>query len=316
METNDDVSKSTGKQAVETNDTSEIAPPEWPRGGRLLFPQAEAGQCPTCGSATISSYTTAGFVYALGTIEARAANVGVEREFHQAAARFKRSELEGLTGRAVFHKVLSDPRNRYLVRQMCWVLTIHGMETYLLVPRHATDFDLLVEALRDQPQPGDLNVVIGVRGSIAPPEACNGLMVPIVWFDQLYWFDRKSLIESIPPPKGKTAEKNFRAAAEELFDRVMLLTAGGETKRDRTLTYLVVRSKGIYASVSEAFGQNESLTAVDVRESTLSTGREIVDVIFSYTDRQSNVTRKVFTRVETTDEWPFVVTEVSPYYEG
>jgi hypothetical protein len=40
----------------------------------------------------------------------------------------------------------------------------------------------------------DLDVVIGMRGSIAPPEFCNGLMLPIVAFDQIYSFDRSALI--------------------------------------------------------------------------------------------------------------------------
>ena len=34
--------------------------------------------------------------------------------------------------------------------------------------------------------PNDIDVVIGMRGPIAPPEMCNGLMIPIVAFDQIY----------------------------------------------------------------------------------------------------------------------------------
>jgi hypothetical protein len=32
-------------------------------------------------------------------------------------------------------------------------------------------------------RPTDADVVVGVRGAIAPPELCNGLMVPIVMFE-------------------------------------------------------------------------------------------------------------------------------------
>jgi hypothetical protein len=49
-------------------------------------------------------------------------------------------------------------------------------------PRDSADFDLLVEAVRATPRPTDLDVVIGLRGPMAPPEMCNGLMVPIVFF--------------------------------------------------------------------------------------------------------------------------------------
>ena len=43
-----------------------------------------------------------------------------------------------------------------------------------------------------------LFVVVGVRGPIAPPEMCNGLMMPIVAFDQIYSFDRDALIKALP----------------------------------------------------------------------------------------------------------------------
>jgi hypothetical protein len=47
----------------------------------------------------------------------------------------------------------------------------------------------------------------------------------------------------------------------------------------------------------------------------LSGVRKVVDVIFSYTHRQTNVTEKYFTRVDVTEEFPFLVTRLSPYYD-
>ena len=54
---------------------------------------------------------------------------------------------------------------------------------------------------------------------------------------------------------------------------------------------------------------------MDVRPSRLSGVRSIVDVIFSYTNRQTNVTEKYFVRVDVTEEFPFLVTRLSPYYD-
>src|SRR5256885_1659840 len=82
--------------------------------------------------------------------------------------------------------------------------------------RHPADLDLLAEAVRPAPRPVDVDVVIGVRGPVAPPEACNGLMVPVVVFDQLYSFDVDTLIGSIPRPEQIAAEQ-FGPASEELF---------------------------------------------------------------------------------------------------
>ena len=83
----------------------------------------------------------------------------------------------------------------------------------------------------------------------------------------------------------------------------------------RALNYLAVRYPAIYAQSAERHGQNFTLTAVDVRPSRLSGTRSIVDVIFSYTHRQTDVTEKYFVRVDVTEEFPFLVTRLSPYYD-
>lgn len=98
--------------------------------------------CPTCaGMASIP----VDYVYAIGRIEARFPRLSVEKEFAQATGR---AETAGQTDQQVFYNVLSKPENRYLARQMCWVLMIQGWETYLLKPRDPRDFDRLVEAIR------------------------------------------------------------------------------------------------------------------------------------------------------------------------
>ena len=124
-------------------------------------------------------------------MEPRFPTLAAEKEFAQTTGRAEGTA--GLTDREATHSVLSDRANRYLVRQLCFVMTIQGLETYILRPRDPADFDLLVEAIRPAPRPTDVDVVIGLRGSIAPPEMCNGLMVPVVVFDQLYSFDVDSL---------------------------------------------------------------------------------------------------------------------------
>lgn len=276
-----------------------------------LVPQA----CPTCGAAPAANGGRAAaptYVYAIGRIEPRFPRPSVEKEFVQAVGRDKTS---GLTDRQALHTVLSKPENRYLVRQLCWVMTIEGLETYILVPRDPADISLLVEALRPTPQPWDLDCVIGFRISIAGPEVCNGLMVPIVAFDQIYSFDRDALIKAIPRPE-KTTAKDFAPAAEELFDRIMQIADNaGATDEHRALNYLAVRYPAIYASAADAFGRNASVTAVDVALSPLSGTRKVVDVIFSYTNRNTDVVEKFFTRVDVTEEFPFLVTKLSPYYD-
>jgi len=206
----------------------------------------------------------------------------------------------GLTDRQALQSVLSQRSNRYLARQLCWVLEIEGLETYLLMPRDPADVDLLIEALRPTPSSLDVDVVVGMRGPIAPPEMCNGLMIPIVAFDQIYSFDRDALIKGIPRPEKVTAQE-FEPAAGELFDRIMQTADNaGATDEHRALNYLAVRYPAIYATASDAFGRNSTLTGVEVRPSRLNGVRNIVDVIFSYTHRTTDVTEKFFVRVDVT----------------
>jgi hypothetical protein len=275
-----------------------------------VSPQA----CATCGTtpAVNGGITSPSYIYAIGRIEARFPRPSVEKEFAQATGR---ADTSGLTDRQALQKVLSQRQNRYLARQLCWVMTIEGLETYILVPRDPADLELLIEGLRPTPQPWDLDCVIGVRGPIAPPDMCNGLMVPIVAFDQIYSFDRDSLIKAIPKPE-KTSAKEFAPAAEEMFDRIMQMTDNaGATDENRALNYLAVRYQAIYAKAAEYFAQNCSLTSVYVNPSALSGTRNVVDVIFAYTNRNTDVVDKCFVRVDVTEEFPFLVTKLSPYYD-
>jgi hypothetical protein len=287
--------------------------PESPTWGTIT-PQ---GGCGTAGSACapnmrVSRTEMLSYVYAIGRVEARFPNLAAEKEFAQVTGR---TDSAGKTDQQTFHAVLSQRENRYLLRQLCWVLNVQGMETYLLVPRDPTDIELLVEALRPAAAPGDIDVVIGLRGPIAPPAMCNGLMVPIVAFDQIYSFERDALVKAIPRPEKIPAER-FGAAAAELFDRIMQLTDNaGATDEHRALNYLAMRYPAIYAKTAESYAQDFSLTGVEVRSAPLASARTLVDVIFSYTNRNTDFVEKSFVRVDVTEEFPFLVTKLSPYFD-
>ena len=172
----------------------------------VVAPQTASGGCACGGSKGPEPMPMASsYVYALGQIEPRYASLAVEKEFAQATGR---ADTKGLTDRQALHKILCKKENRYLARQLCWVFTVTGLETYLLRPRDPADIDLLVEALRPAPRASDIDVVIGVRGPVVPPEFCNGLTVPLVAFDQIYSFDTDALIKTVPRPE-KTSDEKF-----------------------------------------------------------------------------------------------------------
>ena len=286
--------------------TNEVRPSQ---GAVDPSPPAQPAPCPTCGGGAGSP---ASYVYALGQIETRFPRPSVEKEVAQVTGR---AETAGSTDRQAFQNVLSQRENRYLARQLCWVLTVQGLETYILQPRDPADLDLLIGALQNPDPVPWISTVIGLRGPVAPPQYCNGLMIPIVAFDQIYTFSKDALIEAIPRPEGMPAAQ-FGPAARELFDTIMQMTDNaGATDENRALNYLAVRYPRIYARAAEAFTGELGLTSVDVQSSPLSGTRNIVEVIFSFTHRTTGFPERSFVRVDVTEEFPFLVTKMSPYYD-
>lgn len=255
------------------------------------------------------------FVYALGRIDARYPTLAVEKEFAQAIGTY---DSAGRTDREVVRDVIQERHNRYLARSLCWVLTVEGLETYILVPRDPADLDLLIDSYRVDPRPDDLDVVIGTRHGIAPPDMCNGLAVPVVGFTQIYSFDRTSLVESIPVPDDTSDDDvaRFRTIAGGLFDDLnQLADNAGATDEHRALNYLTVRYPRIYTVAAEQLQDNFSFTGVQVFRSPLSGPRTIVDVVFSFTHRQTDVVDKRFVRVDVTEEFPFLQGGIARYFE-
>jgi hypothetical protein len=302
---------------MEPNDLSEqsiTSPANVPvvtpsQGDVMPIPPVKETSCPTCAAGAAS--TPASYIYAIGRIEARFPKLTVEKEFAQVTGR---AQTAGKNDRQVFHEILSAPENRYLARQMCWVLTIQGLETYILIPRDSMDFSQLVGTIRSDPSPNDIDLVVGLRGPIASPEFCNGLMLPIVLFDQLYSFDRDTLIKSIPRPE-KIGSEEFGPTAAELFDTIMQMTDNaGSMDEHRALNYLAVGCPDIYAKAAERFANDFSLSRVETQISSLSSTRKIVEVIFSHTNRNTDFTEQSCVRVDVTEEFPFLVTKLSPYF--
>ncbi|MFD0075099.1 hypothetical protein ACFVIY_21980 [Streptomyces sp. NPDC127166] len=92
---------------------------------------ATVGRCPTCQAHHSPAASPRPFVYALGQIELRFPNQGVEKELAQ---NISRADTAGLTDRQALNTVLNLPENRYLARQVCYVFTVQG-DAYVLAPR-------------------------------------------------------------------------------------------------------------------------------------------------------------------------------------
>lgn len=264
---------------------------------------------PSCACA--GSGTTESPVYALGRIQARFPSLDVEKEFNQALGRL---DSKTLTDAGAFHRVLAHSEHRYLVRQLCWVFSVEQIDTYIVIPRNPLDFDALVNATRPSPRPTDVDAIVGIRGPLAPLSMCNGVVVPIVWFDQIYSFDIDSLVKAIPRPES-IPKATFPSVAEELFQRInQMADNAGAIDEHRALNYLAVRYPGIYAAVADAYARDFALSSIYARPSRLSGARRVVDVIFAFTHRQTGLVENYFVRVDVTGRFPFLVSKISPYY--
>lgn len=57
------------------------------------------------------------------------------------------------------------------------------------------------------------------------------------------------------------------------------------------------------------------MTGVEVHPSRLSGVRKIVDVIFSFTNRETDFTEKYTVSVDVTEKFPFLVKKLFSYYD-
>ena len=189
------------------------------------------------------------------------------------------------------------------------------MDTYVLVPRDSADLDSFIAAVRSAPSPLDVDAVIGILGPIAPPSLCGGLSIPIVFVDQIYSFSRAELLNNLPFPKGANKER-FSATADEILQRVMQSTDNaGISDAHRAMNYAALRYGAIYAEVYNRHANNYSLTEIETRRSTINSGRRIMEIIYSFTHRETGFVDKRFCRIDTSDEFPFLVTNLSNYFD-
>lgn len=114
----------------------------------------------------------------------------------------------------------------------------------------------------------------------------------------------------------KARGDQYAVKSEEFFYRVMQMADNaGAIDEHRCLNYLTVRYPVCYEKVVEMYNTDHSLTAIEVVPSRLNAGRKILDCIYTYTNRKSDVNEKWFCRVDVTEMFPFLVTKMSPYFD-
>jgi hypothetical protein len=236
-------------------------------------------------------------------VDPRFPTVAVEKEALGAMAEVG---TVGLSNDAALQKVLGAPEYAYLVREMCFVLLVQKLETYILVPRNPQDYPMLVEAAKTE-----LSVVIGTLGPVANPDVCNGLTLPYLIFDVIYDSTPPTLIAKLPLPKGADAGK-FRASATDIFNQIVSLVGNG-MEDQRALAYLLVKDPWLYQNLYNAFNEDAQLASVELKAAPVNSTQNLVDVIVRTQNRRSGVQSSLYARVALAAKFPYVVTSWQRY---
>jgi hypothetical protein len=259
--------------------------------------------CSSCsGSEPIMTYA-----YAIGRISARFPSIDIEKELYQVV---RGTDTAKLTDSQVLYQVLSQPDNAYLAREMCWVFSVRGVETFTIIPRSGLELTDLVNALNLAPSEGATNVVIGTRSLPLPASACGGLSLPSVVASKIYSFNLDEFVKELPLNEQQVA------AGKELLARIThLIDNVGDMDEHRAINYLALRYLAMYSLVVDNFNRDFSLQGVQVRPSATRSNRKLVDVTLKFTSRKTDVRESYGLRVDVTGMFPFLVTPLHPVFE-
>jgi|GEM_PF-1918369 len=275
--------------------------------------------CGKCNGANEKVNRNPTYVWAYGRIKSRFTDECINREFKNAV---KKVNTNGLDDAQVMYEVLKRPENRYLLRKICWVLQISGIDVYVLLPTDIQDYSLLIEAINPSSSAGEIlvDIVIGTRGPIADLSICNCLPLPIVFYDRVYSFNMgqmiNGIIEEIITRRNESRALNtddenaLRKATADLFTMIVFsaMDNAGGTDEHRAMNYMLT-DPNVYISVKAAFDSDKSLESITARPAEVSGVRKIVDVIFTYRSRKNDAIYQELVRVDVTCEFPFIVFE-------
>jgi hypothetical protein len=140
---------------------------------------------------------------------------------------------------------------------------------------------------------------------------CGGLLAPIVACEQAYSFTidelTKQLLEQAEPVTKSNRVKGaaLTRLGGELFQRIARASENvGAIDSHRALNYLVVQHPGLFISAAER-DEKAGLDSIDTHVKTASL-RRVVTVVFTFIDRATGVPERLFTRVDVTEQWPFL----------
>lgn len=270
-------------------------------------PHAAAEPCPTC-AGRAQPMPADQFIYAIGRLDVRFPSLGIEREYQQRerALGALRDESRVTRLRAVLE------RNPHLALRMGYVFLVGGTPAYAVSPAGGHLRESLFTALSQSEEKDHQCVLIGRAGGFGGAPTYGGLLLTAVTADQLYDFSLDEWGQGLATTaQSALAARKIDAARFDAVARTMFreLSAApdnlGAADGHRALNYLLVQHPGLFLAAAER--RDHVLDQVETRVTPSASGRRHVLVVLTFLDRTTGVPERLYTAVDVTEEWPFVV---------
>ncbi len=281
-----------------------------------------------CGCKRSVNDVSSVYVYAIGRVGYVYPNESVRNEVSQARYRagipFDMSDSDGLS--SLLSKD-NKPEYYYLASKLCWIFTLGRLETFILAPTSAILLDNLINTItspsRDLSkqliEEPSIDLIVGKKGPLSPPGMCGNLVLPIVGVDQVSTYKVKDIIKTIKEKWNKDLgmpKEKFEGYIDNIFSK-MIEAADNEGAMDeqRAVNYLVIRAISIY--IESARLQDRSLKLEDITPTPVKNvgTRKIVEVVFIFrSEAPGGLMERYSIKVDTTGEFPYIVSGFTPYY--
>lgn len=271
---------------------------------------AAGAPCPECASRARQPLVEQ-FVYAIGRLDVRFPSLGIEREYQQRERALGALEdLQALPRTARLRAVLD--RFPHLALRMGYVFLVGGTPVYAVAPAGGHLRESLFAALAQADEKGHHTVLIGRVTGFGSAPTYGGLLLTAVTADQLYdfgldaWSQGLAATAQAALKARKIDADRFDGVARSMFRELSSTPDNlGGTDGHRALNYLLVQHPGLFLAAAER--RDHVLDHVETRVVPNASGRRHVLVVLTFLDRTTGVPERLYTSVDVTEEWPFVV---------
>ncbi|MEV0115915.1 hypothetical protein AB0H77_22145 [Streptomyces sp. NPDC050844] len=248
-------------------------------------------------------------VYAIGRVEVRFPTLGLEREFQQRLAQLPEADADESRGSQMRRVLEANP---HVAARMTYTFVVAGVPAFVLAPTGRYLQEQLLTAVEHSADQEYWCVLIGRRGPMARPEMAGGVLAPVVACDHLYCFAfeewQASLEQQLAPvtKAERISGTTLVTVTKELFSQVISSTENiGVTDAHRALNYVVVQHPGLFLAAAERRGK-QVMERIEARQIHGLGTRRVVAVILTFLNVTTGVPERLFTRVDVTEEWPFI----------